>query len=451
MNHPIFIQMPNVSIRLMLSKYKWDVQVFLERFFEEPMDMDLVAQRMNPQKIVRRTRKCRRIFKICEICFEEIEVSEILELSCGHNFCTSCWKENLHHTINSGSLQNITCPGYNCVRLIDDDLVLPYITSDDHRSRFTQIITDSFVQFNRLIKWCGAAACTMAIIVEKVKNVSVKCHCSNEFCFECKDSVHILITCEMLREFNDLRGHCLNSAQWISKNSKPCPRCNVNIEKNGGCNYMSCGSCKLGFCWMCLNPISHDQHGNHPNCVTPEAARFKASRMRQLVDCNAKFNHQNDSIKLDLLMYKTNVSQVDLQKSDQWMKVNFIHDAINVLLHSRHTLKDSFIFQLLKVDADKSGTKMKLFEMNQDKLKQTTEKLSQLLETQVNGENYHEMKLTVQNLTKICNKMANSLTQTVLDGYENDWWKPNDEPEIGNQPVLPLVLRPVIPLIYFNN
>ena len=32
---------------------------------------------------------------------------------------------------------------------------------------------------------------------------------------------------------------------------KPCPRCGIDVEKNGGCNHMSCPKCKDHWCWSC--------------------------------------------------------------------------------------------------------------------------------------------------------------------------------------------------------
>jgi ariadne-1 len=40
--------------------------------------------------------------------------------------------------------------------------------------------------------------------------------------------------------------------QWILKNTRECPYCRVDIEKNGGCDHMTCGNCRRSFCWSCL-------------------------------------------------------------------------------------------------------------------------------------------------------------------------------------------------------
>jgi len=47
---------------------------------------------------------------------------------------------------------------------------------------------------------------------------------------------------------------------WIMANTKKCPKCSRAIEKNQGCNHMTCKGCNHGFCWVCLGEW-HD-HGS---------------------------------------------------------------------------------------------------------------------------------------------------------------------------------------------
>lgn len=50
------------------------------------------------------------------------------------------------------------------------------------------------------------------------------------------------------------------TAAWILAHTKPCPRCKVRIEKNGGCDYIKCYVCGNEFCWKCSH---YHNHGNH--------------------------------------------------------------------------------------------------------------------------------------------------------------------------------------------
>jgi len=42
------------------------------------------------------------------------------------------------------------------------------------------------------------------------------------------------------------------TGHWVSANTKDCPRCHVAVEKNGGCNHMTCRQCTYEWCWLCL-------------------------------------------------------------------------------------------------------------------------------------------------------------------------------------------------------
>jgi hypothetical protein len=44
------------------------------------------------------------------------------------------------------------------------------------------------------------------------------------------------------------------AAILLQKDVKECPQCRTAIEKNNGCNHMTCVACKHEFCWTCSQP-----------------------------------------------------------------------------------------------------------------------------------------------------------------------------------------------------
>jgi E3 ubiquitin-protein ligase RNF14 len=43
----------------------------------------------------------------------------------------------------------------------------------------------------------------------------------------------------------------VESAEWMLKHTKPCPNCSTSVEKNGGCNHITCRHCNFEWCWLC--------------------------------------------------------------------------------------------------------------------------------------------------------------------------------------------------------
>ena len=52
----------------------------------------------------------------------------------------------------------------------------------------------------------------------------------------------------MLREAQKLAAS--QSESWVTKNTKACPGCKAPIQKNGGCNHVTCTRCQGHFCWV---------------------------------------------------------------------------------------------------------------------------------------------------------------------------------------------------------
>ena len=90
--------------------------------------------------------------------------------------------------------------------------------------------------------------------VTYLESRSVQCKCGNSFCFACYKDIHEPINCEMLKIWEKKSNDDSETCKWISVHTKDCPKCFTPIEKNGGCNHMSCKTttCLYQFCWLCM-------------------------------------------------------------------------------------------------------------------------------------------------------------------------------------------------------
>jgi len=132
-----------------------------------------------------------------------------------------------------------------------------------------------FIDFQRLVKrriidlvqttnsakvfFCimSGCPCEDGFIVHKVVKKKVSCeNCPQEYCFDCGKTYHGDFDCEI--PIDEM------SALLISQITKPCPKCHVAIEKNEGCNHMTCKQCGQHWCWIC-NECFPTNNPYHPN------------------------------------------------------------------------------------------------------------------------------------------------------------------------------------------
>jgi len=77
-----------------------------------------------------------------------------------------------------------------------------------------------------------------------------------------------------------------DSSEWVVAHTKSCPNCNAPIEKNGGCDHMTCkksaGGCGFEFCWVCLTDFEQIlQTEQHHLCCTHSYAPIGKSTPKQ--------------------------------------------------------------------------------------------------------------------------------------------------------------------------
>ena len=60
----------------------------------------------------------------------------------------------------------------------------------------------------------------------------------------------------------------IENKTWIANNARKCPQCQVIIEKNGGCNHISCRNCNHHFCWVCRAVWSNHNYNSYDRVST---------------------------------------------------------------------------------------------------------------------------------------------------------------------------------------
>ncbi|XP_023338775.1 E3 ubiquitin-protein ligase arih1 isoform X2 [Eurytemora carolleeae] len=428
------IQIPTTTVRILLNHFKWDKEKLMEKYYSENQDaLFEEAHVVSPYRKVP-VSKVKRIPTTssaldCEICCLSTPKSMMTGLECGHLYCKNCWTEYLTTKImDEGASQMIECPG-SCKIIVDDQTVMN-LTQDRVKLKYQHLITNSFVQCNRLLRWCPSPDCNNAVKVQHVEAKLVKCRCGHSFCFNCAENWHDPVRCPLIKKWIKKCDDDSETSNWISVNTKECPKCGATIEKDGGCNHMICKnqSCKTEFCWVCLglwephgsswyNCNRYDEDEAKNNRDSQEKSR--AALQRYLFYCNRYMNHLQ-SLKFESKLYamvKDKMEEMQ-QHNMSWIEVQFLKKSLDILCECRRTLMFTYVFAYYLRKNNQSA----IFEANQKDLESATEQLSEYLERDISAENLADIKQKVQDKYRYCDSRRKVLLAHVHEGYEKDWW-----------------------------
>jgi len=431
------LNIPTTTVRILLNHFKWDKERLMERYYADDQDAMFKEARIispyskkNPSaKSLKKTRATEENV-MCEICYLDKHKSLMRGLECGHLYCNKCWSEYLTTKIvDEGASQMIECPG-NCNIIVDDQTVMSIITDPRVKLKYQHLITNSFVVCNRMLRWCPHADCNNAVKVQHVEPKPVKCRCGHSFCFSCAENWHDPVRCHLIKKWIKKCDDDSETSNWISANTKECPKCNATIEKDGGCNHMVCKNqaCKADFCWVCLGPWEphgsswyncnrYDEDGAKNNRDAQEKSR--SALQRYLFYCNRYMNHLQ-SLKFEHKLYvmvKDKMEEMQ-QHNMSWIEVQFLRKSLDILCECRRTLMYTYVFAYYLRKNNQSA----IFEDNQKDLETATEHLSEYLERDISAENLVDIKQKVQDKYRYCDSRRKVLLAHVHEGYEKDWW-----------------------------
>lgn len=202
-----------------------------------------------------------------------------IQLRCGHVFCLECLSANLAVQLKEG-VGILRCAGYHCGDRIPLHWLPMMLQSQEDIDKFFANRVRTVVDCSPEFTWCHHAGCEWIIQFEHkqretqeskaaehapVLPCNVLCANAHAYCSLCGEQPHSPCSCELWKEWVQLvqeetskTGESKGDAQevadalWISANTKRCPKCTTPIEKNEGCNHMTCRKCRHEFCWICM-------------------------------------------------------------------------------------------------------------------------------------------------------------------------------------------------------
>jgi len=318
---------------------------------------------------------------LCEICFDDDladdQMYSLKNCPGQHKYCRDCFTNYIVVKLEERNVA-IDCPQMGCKKyMIESDA--EELLNFEQLTNWKRQLLESHITKSTSCRRCVGVDCTMIAYQEgdEMKATCTKCQAS--FCFGCGEENHIPAKCCDNKSFLPL----LSSSELaVRKLSKPCPGCKAPIEKNDGCNHMTC-KCGVHWCWLCAQKIEGyaDLERHVCNRYNPSVGEFKPEernafyllRYEACRDSEEFAKKHLESLTKD---FKSEDAVYDVDKEDYDILVN----AAECLISSRHFLKYTYVVAWAFPADDQ---RKDLFEKHQAILAVFTEKLSSLVETKL--------------------------------------------------------------------
>jgi hypothetical protein len=194
---------------------------------------------------------------LCLVCDEQKFAYEMISLdACGHTYCNDCVREYLKTKITAGDCIDIRCMHPGCRTVMDYSFIKTLLPTELFK-KYEEFSLQAALKSATDVRWCPKPGCGLALFGE-ASQPQMRCTCGHEYCFLCGEDWHVG-TCAEYKQWKVVNGKVDKEFEKYAKeNTKPCPRCKNAIQKNEGCNHMTCAACHHQFCWLCGADYSPD-------------------------------------------------------------------------------------------------------------------------------------------------------------------------------------------------
>ena len=393
-----YSSLPSPQVELILINYNWNIDILMNDWFDKIQNIKEssgITQTKESAKKVKEFFKKNKIEpKCCLVCYTEIDEGDEVFLGCGHKFCSDCFKSYLKQkTVDQLTLLSTHCPLSGCNYLVTSDVFQRCFKDDkDALQIYNKCLIRNFTESNSDIKLCPNPKCDVIVKLPGHGMVEIKCQCGQSFCFKCLRESHRPCDCEMVQMWEDKSKSEGENTKWLLVNTKQCPRCHKYIEKNQGCNHMTCrkeaGGCSYEFCWICLgewaphgtswykcvkyNPTDLDKHKEKMRLET----KYELERYANYYD---SYSQEENSLKYAMKLndkIETYKKALEQEKNQPHLELAFLNEAVQTVIDCHRILKNTYIFGYYM----KKSQGNTLYTHHQEMLRIEADKLHELLE-----------------------------------------------------------------------
>ena len=319
----------------------------------------------------------------CPVCFVPYQREQFSSLECGHQFCKACWTMHFEVQISQGVSTGIECMERSCEVIAPEDFVLSLVTGSSIRKKYLRFSFADYVKSHVQLRFCPGANCnTLIHATESLAKRAICDNCKTVFCFKCGMDYHSPTDCETIKKWHTKCVDDNETANYMFAYTKDCPKCQTTIEKNGGCNHISCFSCKGHFCWMCLGEWTDYGHSCSNYKGDPDTEKQKENAREALeryLFYYERWQNQSKSLELEektLEKIKTKINEKVLSGTATWIDLQYLITAANLLAKCRYSLMYTYPYAYYL----QQGPRKSLFEYQQAQLEKEIEDLSWKIE-----------------------------------------------------------------------
>mmetsp|Transcript_7950 Transcript_7950/g.20752 ORF Transcript_7950/g.20752 Transcript_7950/m.20752 type:complete len:460 (-) Transcript_7950:512-1891(-) len=320
------LSFPNAG--LLLRYFKWNMDALQEKYFGHEEEY-LQKAGIGEEEVVHEK-------AVCGVCFDEIDC---ISLACHHHYCKDCWRGYLDAKLEGEGVHAVAsaCIDPSCSLLLPPSL-FDEVLAEAERERMWNFRLKQIVDTSKDMEWCEGLNCDR-VFKRTYKSGFVTCtKCLHATCLECLKQAHFPLSCEETRVWQKKEHDDSQTYTWLDVHTKSCPKCGSRIEKNGGCQHMTCRKCKHQFCWECMQPW--EGHANSFRCGVKEdvaqgavSAEEKIRQLQRYLDVYSTYIKYENMEKA----LATNVERADkireaIGKTHPWVEIDSIASVMEATM-----------------------------------------------------------------------------------------------------------------------